>query len=525
MLVLGLCMVAKGDFTFSTPTNLGLPVNSFDHDRSPSIRADGLEMYFTSERDGGEGTIDIWVSTRAKKEDDWGAPTNLGPTINTWEWQTSPCISADGLELIFNDWGLWVVRRATVSDPWGEKEKDSLINVNTSNVNSGPCLSSDGLSLFLFSWEKKELYVSTRPTRDELWSEPVNLGPTVNGVNSTWENSRPGISADGLVLFFTSDRPGGSGNTDLWMTRRSTIDGPWSEPVNLGPTINSGRWEYHPEISADGRSLLFCSNRDYSDHDIYQAEVRPVVDLNGDGQVDGKDLLCMAAQWDTDDTLCDIGPYAWGDGIVDVQDVVALAEYIGKDINDPTLIAHWPLDETEGILTRDIISGNDAYIMGNPIWVSDDGQVGGALQLDGVGDYVITASALDPADGPFSVLTWIKGGAPGQVIISQSMGANYLMLDAEGRLMTELASIGLNSSPLISEIKINDGQWHRVALVWNGQYRKLCVDNAVVAEDMQDGLAGSGNRLYIGAGRNTETGTYWSGMIDDVRIYNRVVRP
>ena len=164
MLVLVLCMVAKGDFTFGTPTNLGLPVNSFDHDFSPSIRGDGLEMYLESDRAGGEGTYDIWVSTRATKEDDWGAPTNLGAPINTPDWQNSPCISADGLELYFNDWGLWVVRRATVSDPWGEPENGSLINVNTSNVNSGPDLSSDGLSLFLFSWDETELYVSTPST-------------------------------------------------------------------------------------------------------------------------------------------------------------------------------------------------------------------------------------------------------------------------------------------------------------------------------------------------------------------------
>ncbi|MHC4486773.1 MAG: TolB family protein [Planctomycetota bacterium] len=181
ILALGTIMeVADADYTFGTPTNLGPIVNSSAHDFSPSITADGLELYFHSDRPGGEGTHDIWVSTRASKEDDWGALTNLG-AVNTPDWEIEPCISADGLELYFVDWGLWVVRRATVSDPWGERENDSTININTSNVYSGACLSSDGLSLFLFSWEEKELYVSTRPTRDDLWSEPVNLGPTVNG--------------------------------------------------------------------------------------------------------------------------------------------------------------------------------------------------------------------------------------------------------------------------------------------------------------------------------------------------------
>jgi hypothetical protein len=336
MLVLVLCMVAKGDFTFGEPTNLGPTINSSDYDFSPSITADGLEMYLESDRPGGQGTYDIWVSTRATKEDDWGVPTNLGAPINTWDWQNGPCISDDGLELYFNDWGLWVVRRATVSDPWGEAENDSLINVNTSNVNSGPCLSSDSLSMFLFSWDPWDLYVSTRATRDDLWSEPVNLGPTVNGVNSsTWENRDPSISADGLVLFFISDRDGGSGGTDLWMTRRSTIDSPWSEPVNLGPTINGDRWEYQPEISADGKSLLFCSNRRegrYGSHDIWQVSIDPVVDLNSDGIVNSADMVIMVDNWGTDNSLCDIGPMPWGDGVVDVQDLIVLAEHLFQEV-------------------------------------------------------------------------------------------------------------------------------------------------------------------------------------------------
>jgi hypothetical protein len=324
--------VANADYTFGTPTNLGPTVNSSSFDFQPSIRADGLEMYFNSDRPGGEGTYDIWVSTRANKEDDWGAATNLGPPINTPDWNNVQSISADGLELYYNDWGLWVVRRATVSDPWGEPENDSLININAMG-GSASNLSSDGLSLFLWSRNDWDLYVSTRPTRDDLWSEPVNLGPTVNGADSTWRNRGPNISADGLVLFFTSNRDGGSGDMDLWMTRRSTIDGPWSEPVNLGPTINSAGHEQQPEISADGKSLLFCSSRGdgYGDWDIWQAEVHPVVDLNGDGIVNADDMCIVVDNWGTDNSLCDVGPMPWGDGVIDVEDLVVIAEHLFEE--------------------------------------------------------------------------------------------------------------------------------------------------------------------------------------------------
>jgi hypothetical protein len=524
MLVLVVCTVAKGDFTFGTPTNLGPTINSSGYDWSPSVRADGLEMYFESDRPGGEGTYDIWVSTRASKEDDWGAPTNLGAPINTPDWQNEPCISADGLELYWNDWGLWVVRRATVSDPWGEPEKDSLVNINTSKADSTPCLSSDGLSLFLFSRNDLNLYVSTRPTRDDLWSEPVNLGPTVNGVNSAWENRNPSISADGLLLFFSSIRPGVSGGTDLWMTRRSTIDGPWSEPVNLGPKINSAWWEYQPEISADGRSLLFCSNRDdgHGHHDIWQVSIDPVVDLNDDGIVDAQDMSILIDHWHTSDPLCDIGPTPMGDGIVDFQDMIVLSEYLEPGFGR---IAHWKLDETEGIVAHDSVGSYDADVLGDAVWQPDAGKVAGALAFDGLDDSIEPPLVLNPQDGPFRITAWVKGGAPGQVVAAHAPNESspaYTYLAAhplDGTLMTEMV---IPQLPLTSDVVITDDQWHQVGVEWDGKYRHLYVNDIEVAVDEMPlpALVHTG-WLDIGKGSGDQAGTFWLGLIDDVRVYRR----
>ncbi len=99
------------------------------------------------------------------------------------------------------------------------------------------------------------------------------------------------------------------------------------------------------------------------------------------------------------------------------------------------------------------------------------------------------------------------------------------MADAEGNLMTELKGTDSSAGPLQSQTNITDGDWHRVSLVWDGAYRILYVDDVAVAEDTQDDLGGSASGLYIGTGKAMEPGTYWSGLIDDVRIYNRVVRP
>jgi len=514
----------QADYVFGEPT-----VITTTFVTAPSVSTDGRTIYV----DGIDGASNwgIWANTRERPHEDWPPDENAiySTPPNSPYSDGNPNISADDRTLFFDskrpgygDQDIWLTTRAKTDDPWSEPVNLGP-TINGPYKDAAPSVSNDGRSLFFCSdrpagYGGLDIYVSTRARKDDPWTEPVNLGPIVN--TPSWDG-RPAISRDGLTLLFDSDRPGGYGLDDIYVTTRATTDEPWGVPVNLGPIVNNYNYDSNPCISADGSVLYWWSTVGR----LRQAPIIPIVDFNGDGKVDGREILIMAAHWGQADTLFDIGPCAWGDGVFDIQDVAALAPYIGKEIHDPTLVAHWPLDETEGTTTRDIISGNDVHVMGDAIWVSDDGQVGGALQLDGVDDYVITAPALDPAEGPFSVLAWIKGGAPGQVIISQVMGANYLMLDAEGRLMTELAGIGNNNNPLISEIKIDDEKWHRVGLIWGGQYRMLCVDNAIVAEDTQDGLAGSGNRLYIGADKNMMPGTHFSGMIDDVRIYNRAVRP
>lgn len=92
-------------------------------------------------------------------------------------------------------------------------------------------------------------------------------------------------------------------------------------------------------------------------------------------------------------------------------------------------------------------------------------------------------------------------------------------------MITELKGIGRSAGPLFSETVITDGQWHRIGFVWDSSNRTLYVDSVAVAQDMQGSLESSSNGLYIGAGKAMAPGTYWSGLIDDIRIYNRAVSP
>lgn len=248
-------------------------------------------------------------------------------------------------------------------------------------------------------------------------------------------------------------------------------------------------------------------------------------DFNGDGKIDIEDLIMLIEHWGQNEPALDITPPPLGDGTVDRADLEVLMTYWGQEINDPTLIAHWALDETEGMFAVDSAGDNDAFVVGGATWQPGSGQVDGALQLNGVDGCAIAGSVLNPADGSFSILAWVKDGAPGQVIVSQQAFADWLTVDAEGNLMTDLKCTGRSAGPLFSETVITDGQWHCIGLVWDGSNRTLYVDGVVVAEDTQPSLEGSQMGLYIGTGKAMEPGTYFSGLIDDIRIYNRVVSP
>lgn len=90
------------------------------------------------------------------------------------------------------------------------------------------------------------------------WSAAVNLGPVVN---STSYDACPTISKNGLSLYFRSNRPGGEGSYDIWVAQRDSLEDPWEAPVNLGPTINGPYGEYCSTFSPDGHWMVFVSDR------------------------------------------------------------------------------------------------------------------------------------------------------------------------------------------------------------------------------------------------------------------------
>jgi hypothetical protein len=544
-IVLGGSGSASADFTFGEPVNLGPPINSSSREFTVAISADNLEMYVSSERPGGVGYFDIYRRTRENEDDPWGPLVNV-QEINSRYNEAYPCLAADGLTLYFSDWynwnpagnrpggigdhDLWMSTRLSTDDPWGQPVNMGAV-VNSVYAEVSPCVSQDGQTLIFASkrpggFGDYDLWMSTRPTADSDWTEPVNMGPAVN---TSAYDGEPWLSHDGLVLFFSSECPPGRTNSsDLWVTTRRSRDAAWSPAVNLGPAINTSYPDGSPSLSPDLKTLYFNSDQPsgMGGWDMYEVPIIPILDFNGDGIVEIGDLLFLIESWGQGDSTTDIGPAPWGDGIVDVRDLEVLMSYWGQEVEDPTLVAHWKLDEAEGSIAEDSAGDNNGIVFGDAVWQPDGGMIKGALQFDGIDDYVSTPFVLNPADGKFSVSAWIKGGAAGQVVLSQTGGANWLSADpSEGNFTTELVPPTTRSPlpPLVSETQVTDGNWHHIGFVWNGAYRTLYVDGVIVAEDIQSNLASSSNGLYIGTGKNLDAGTFFSGLIDDIRIYNKAL--
>ena len=259
-------------------------------DRLPNWSPDSQWLIFSSDRDGGFGWLDLWQSTRAHKNDLWTIPVNLGPIVNSQEHDYASTISADGLELYFMS-----TRPGGLGGYYGD------------------------------------IWLTTRNSVEEPWAEPVN--PSV--LNSAHGEGYTRLSPDGRTLFLDSDRPGGIGDWDIWLSRRTTLQDIWSTPTNLGSTINTPHFDGLGALAPNGRTLYFSSTRpgglggEWGD--IWQAPIEPVVDLNEDGIVDAADMVIMVDNWGTDNSFCDIGPMPWGDGVVDVQDLIVLAEHLFEE--------------------------------------------------------------------------------------------------------------------------------------------------------------------------------------------------
>lgn len=188
--------------------------------------------------------------------------TNLGSAINTADDEYLPSMSMDGNHLLFTRRHSEEDFYLSAKDTDGNWSKAIAVKwpMATSGNEGAASISPDGQFLYFAGCDKPgglgrcDIYMCIK--EKEGWGEPINLGYPVN--TAAWE-SQPSIGSDGRTLYFVSNRNGGIGSYDIWMTRRDD-EGQWSEPVNLGPKINTPYDEHSPFIHPDNKTLYFSSN-------------------------------------------------------------------------------------------------------------------------------------------------------------------------------------------------------------------------------------------------------------------------
>lgn len=225
---------ASRESPWEQPVNLGAPVNSSANDQGPNLSRDGLLLFFHSNRPGGHGEQDIYVAHRARARDDlgWADPVNLGGGVNTTAFEAGAMFSqqvAEGRTNLYffrgitsDDGDIFSAAIKRNGETLGPAVPVSELNV-AGVSDARPTVRADGKELFFFSTRSgglglADLYVSTRRDTRSPWSTPVNVGPPIN---TSFTDIQPSLATDAETLLFSSNRPGGLGNNDIWMSTRA----------------------------------------------------------------------------------------------------------------------------------------------------------------------------------------------------------------------------------------------------------------------------------------------------------------
>lgn len=217
--------------------------------------------------------MDLWVATRASLDAPWGTPQNLGPNINTSATDQCPHLSADGYSLIFasdrpggvGGSDLYITHRRNPRDDFGWDIPENFgSGVNSSSGEFTPGSFEDDTGTFTLYFNSNR---PGGPGNGDIYASVLGndgtFGPPalVPELSSSASENFPAPRRDGLELFLTSARTGTLGGDDLWVSTRASVSDPWSPPVNLGPTVNTTFTDSGNAISFSGTSLLFWSNR------------------------------------------------------------------------------------------------------------------------------------------------------------------------------------------------------------------------------------------------------------------------
>jgi outer membrane protein OmpA-like peptidoglycan-associated protein/tetratricopeptide (TPR) repeat protein len=261
--------------------NMGSVINSSFEDFAPVITPDESILLFTSRRQGSTGNLqdedknnepfeDIYISYR--KNGAWTAPKNVGKPINTEGHDASIAITPDGNQIFIykqENYGTIYLSKFTQGQ-WSKPEELSK-SINSKYGETSITLTSDGQTAYFTSDRPGglgdlDIYVVKKDKKGR-WGEPVSLGPTIN---TPYSEDSPFIHPDGRTLYFSSKGHSGMGGFDIFKTTLKA-DGKWSEPEHLGYPINTADDDLYFVLSADNKHGYYSSEREdgLGDQDLY----------------------------------------------------------------------------------------------------------------------------------------------------------------------------------------------------------------------------------------------------------------
>lgn len=273
--------------------NLGININSDLPELRPTISADGNTLFFICENhpvntkyNSVPNSQDIWYSRR-DSSGKWSEARHLAYPLNTSQYNAVYWMSPDNNRILIR--GAFLngafhgkgVSMCSLKSNGRWSEPNALMIKNYSKYDrgrqSGATMAHDGKTLLLYmtpepGGENNDLFVCFL-TADGSWTEPKNLGKTIN--SPLTDEMTPYVAADGITLYFSSNRPGGLGDNDIWMTRRlDKTWQKWSEPVNLGSPINTENWDAFFTLDAGGEYAYLTTNLNtYGESDIVRVKL------------------------------------------------------------------------------------------------------------------------------------------------------------------------------------------------------------------------------------------------------------
>lgn len=287
--------------------NLGLNINSDLAELRPTVSADGNLLFFICENHPANtkynsvpNSQDIWFSER-DPNGKWSNAVHLGYPLNTMQYNAVYWISPDNNKILIRGGfhqGAFIGKGVSIcrledNGNWSEPEMLMIRNYEKYDRGrqSGATMIHNGRVLLLYmtpekGGENNDIFVSTIQP-DGTWSEPKSLGKKINLPD--YDEMTPYMAADGESLYFSSNRPGGYGDNDIYLSKR--LDNTWqkwSDPVNLGAPINTNTWDAFFTLDAGGEyAYLTSSENTYGESDIVRVKLlekekpNPVVMVTG----------------------------------------------------------------------------------------------------------------------------------------------------------------------------------------------------------------------------------------------------